>query len=121
MPVIDLSTYHQRVGPVRLPSGREVYVEPMTATARRLYLGIQQAVHSETAMADEADLWRLAAVLMPEATAEEIDALTPTMIGVVTRLAAGGIEEVERIIAEGKGRELAANPAPPSTTTSPTP
>ena len=49
MTVIDLSTYHQRVGPVRLPSGREVYVEPMTATARRLYLGIQRAGRGENA------------------------------------------------------------------------
>ena len=94
---------------------------PATATARRLYLGIQRAVRDETAQTDEADLWRLAAVLMPEATAEEIDALTPTMIGVVTRLAAGGIEEVERIIAEGKGKDPVASPAQPSTTTSPTP
>jgi hypothetical protein len=104
--VVRLADLEASAGEVLLPGGREVRVAPIDGRGMQ----IQQAMQLGTAKLG--DMWRLAALLLPDATPEEIERLTPSAIGLVVQMACGALEQVLQL-AEAAGKVKAPSPAAP--------
>jgi hypothetical protein len=104
--VVRLADLEVSAGEVLLPSGREVKVAPIDGRGMQ----IQQAMLLGTAQ--PGDMWRLAALLLPDATPEEIERLTANAIGLVVQMACGALEQVLQL-AEAAGKVKAPSPAAP--------
>ena len=91
------------------PKGRWVAVRPIDGKGYQLYREFQQTK-------DVALLWPIARRVLPEATQEEIDALTPAQCVAVISIAVGKADAVQAVLknAARPPRETAVATAPRS-------
>lgn len=86
--IVRLADLEKDVGEVELASGAVVAVRPIDGRAEQF----RQTIADGTA--EPGDMWRFAALLIPDATPEDIQALTPTAIGIIAQMAGGQLETV---------------------------
>ncbi len=104
---VRLADLEKPVGDIILPNGREVPVRALDGNAEQ----VRQSIADGTAK--PGDMWKLAALLLPTATEEEVRSLSAGAIGIVTQMACGNLESVLEL-AKAAGKVEASSPAAPS-------
>ena len=106
---ISLRQIDPAVETVILPSGREIPVYPADAGAVQLIRELEQAGYG-----DEPKAILALRRLIPDATPEEIDTLTPPMVRVIVALGTQGVAAVEAMLGESSGGREATVTSPSS-------
>lgn len=122
---IDLGAVDTKIGELKLPDGSILDVHEADGFTYRTLDGLGLAVKSaaegdEQALAEvrEATLWDLVRRCCPAATPEQIHSLTPTMCGIVLRVAQGRIAELLKQVEQAEGNGSGASGAPSQATAS---
>jgi hypothetical protein len=103
--LVDLE---KSAGEIELPNGRTVAVRPIDGTGVGLWLSIMDKT------AKDADIWRLARRLLPDATEEEIGSLSITMVTIIVQISYGFLDSVLAYAASLEGKATAPMPTAPS-------
>lgn len=109
---VRLADLEKPAGEVELLSGRVVRVRHMDAVSVELYASLVKREGSETAV------WELAQRLMPDATPDEIRALTPEVVSAIAHIALDQLELVQAWLADLQARKD-ATPEPTASSSSP--